>query len=135
MPIETKLSEQQTLLGVLVLRTLLQKAEQFIWQWHRPQDFKDVLTADMWGLRIELVHYTAESKGRLFLRYGGDTCGAMATETAPENGRQMFFDVWEKTLLICKRQRDDAIKRVFGLNETEAIGFRFSSDKAQSDMT
>ncbi|HZP64320.1 MAG TPA: hypothetical protein VFB28_12970 [Terriglobales bacterium] len=129
MPREAKLSEQQILLGVLVLRTLLEKADEFIWQWHRPEDFKDVLTAEISGLRIELVHYTSTAMGRVFLRYGGDTCGVMVTETAPENGRQMFFDAWEKTSLVCKRQRDDAIRRAFGLNEKEAIGFKFSSDQ------
>jgi hypothetical protein len=85
MPQEAELSQQQTLLGVLVLRTLLEKADQFVWQWHRPEDFKDVLSADVLGLRIELVNYTVAGEGRLFLRYGGDTCGAISTETAPEN--------------------------------------------------
>lgn len=135
MPSEAKLSEQQTVLGVLVLRTLLEGSDQFIWQWNRPQDGKDVLTAETSGLRIELVNYTLAGKGRIFLRYAGDACGALATETAPEAGRQMFFDVWEKVLLTCKRQRDEAIKRVFGLNEKEAIGFKFSSDQASTETT
>jgi|SRR5438034_533167 len=117
MPQEAELTQQQTLLGVLALRSLLERASEFIWHWQRPEDFKDILSAETLGLRIELINYKAAGKGLLFLRYGGDTCGAISTETAPEHGREMFFDLWEKTLLICKQQRDEAIRRAFLLEQ------------------
>ena len=129
MPREAESTQQQTLLGALALRSLLERANEFIWHWHRPEDFKDVLSAETLGLSIELINYKAAGKGLLFLRYGGDACGVVSTETAPENGRKMFFELWEKTLLICKQQRDEAIRRVFLLNEKETIGFKFTSDE------
>jgi hypothetical protein len=93
MPIQTELTQQQKLLGILALRSLLEKADTFLWSWHRPEDFKDILSTETQGLRIELINYRATGIGRLFLRYGGDCCGALCTETAPEEGREMFFDL------------------------------------------
>jgi hypothetical protein len=127
-PIQTKLTQEQKLLGILALRSLLEKVDKFPWSWERPEDLKDVLSTETHGLRIELINYRATGIGRLFLRHGGDCCGAIATETAPEDGRGMFFDLWEKALAACKRQRNEAIRYAFGLEHDGTIGFKFTSD-------
>jgi hypothetical protein len=127
-PIQTELTQQQKLLGILALRSLLERVDKFLWSWERPEDLKDVLFTQAEGLRIELINYRATGIGRLFLRYGGDCCGALATETEPEEGRRMFFDLWERALAACKQQRDEAIRYAFGLENDGPIGFKFTSD-------
>jgi len=127
-PIQTELSQEQKLLGILALRSLLERVDKFMWSWQRPEDFKDVLSTETQGLRIELINYRATGIGRLFLRYAGDCCGAVSTETASEEGRGMFFDLWEKALAACKQQRDEAIRYVFRLEHDGPIGFKFTSD-------
>ena len=131
MPRETELSQEQRMLGILVLRSLLERAGEFTWHWQRPEDFKDVLSTEIMGLRVELINYRVAGKGLLFLRYGDDCCGAVSTETAPEDGRKMFFDLWEKTSLICKQQRNEAIRGAFLLEQKAPIGFKFTSDEDQ----
>jgi len=121
-------NEAQTIRGVLALRVLLRDAEKFIWMWARPKDFEDVLSTEVGGLRIELVRHPNTDDDFLFLRYGGDCCGVVQTRTAPQEGRRIFLELWDKAFAVCKKQRCEAINRVFGSSD-EPIGFKFDSDK------
>jgi len=120
-------NETQTTTGVFALRILLRDAEKFAWQWARPTDFKDVLSTEVGGLRIELIRHPRTDDDLLLLRYGGDCCGVVQVKTGPEEGRRMFLELWNKALAVYKEQRRAAINRVFGLSN-ESIGFKFYSD-------
>jgi hypothetical protein len=114
MPVPTPLTEQQKYLGVFALRSLLEKdAARFPWLWSRPEDFKDVLSTTVDGLKIELIKYARSGEGCLFLRYGGDTCGAVITDS--DEGRKLFQETWDKVLsiahLLKSRVITDATRR------------------------
>ena len=68
MPIQTELSQEQKLLGIRALRSLLERVGEFVWSWQRPEDFMDVLSTETQGLRIELNNYRATGIGLLLLR-------------------------------------------------------------------
>ena len=121
-------NETQTTTGGFALRTLLRDAEKFAWLWARPQDFEDVLSTEVGGLRIELIRHPLTDDDFLRLRYGDDCCGVVQVRTAPEEERRMFLELWNKALAVYKEQRHTAINRVFGLSN-ESIGFKFYSDK------
>src|SRR5216117_1241133 len=74
-------NETQTTTGVFALRILLRDAEKFAWQWARPTDFKDVLSTEVGGLRIELIRHPQTDDDLLLLRYGGDCCGVVQVKT------------------------------------------------------
>ena len=39
MPIQTELSQEQKLLGIRALRSLLERVGEFVWSWQRPDDY------------------------------------------------------------------------------------------------
>jgi hypothetical protein len=67
MPRQPELSQEQKLLGIQALRSLLERADKFTWHWQRPEDFKDVLSTEILGLGIELINSRATGEGSLFL--------------------------------------------------------------------